>query len=321
MPDVIELADSIFCIDTEQHRPHLAAAFLIGGGGRYAFIESGTSPSVPSLLALLAERGIAREAVDYVMPTHVHLDHAGGAGALLRELPAARLVIHPRGAKHMIDPSKLIAGATAVYGEAALRATYGEILPVPAERVLVADVAPDRDFELTLGGRRLRFIDAPGHAAHHYAIWDERTRGWFSGDVFGLSYREFDHQGRAYLIPTTTPVQFDPEGWRRSLARILERQPAHVYLTHYGRVDAVAALAQELSAGLAAYQAIARSLAHAPERHRRLREALLRHHLDELAARRHPLAAARVAELLDMDLELNAQGLGVWLDREARAAR
>ena len=310
------LDDGIVCIDTEQHRPRMAACYLIGSDGHYAFVESGTSLSVPGLLDTLDELGIARDAVDYVMPTHVHLDHAGGAGALLRELPRARLVIHPRGARHMIDPSRLIAGATAVYGPGAMRATYGEIVPVPEARVVVADVAPDRDFELMLGGRRLQFIDAPGHARHHCAIWDEASRGWFTGDVFGLSYREFDDAEGNYLIPTTSPVQFDPEAWNATLDRLLEKSPAHVYLTHYGRVDTVQALARGLREGLAAYQRIARAHAPAPDRHARLYADLMDYHLEQLRRRGNPLPEARARELLDIDIEVNAQGLEVWLDRQ-----
>lgn len=321
MADYETLDDGIVCIDTAQHRPRMAASYLIGDNGHYAFIESGTSLSVPLLLDALQQRGVPRDAVDYVMPTHVHLDHAGGAGALMRELPNARLVIHPRGARHMIDPSVLIAGATAVYGEAMMRATYGEILPVPKERVLVADVAAGRDFELDVGHRRLTFIDAPGHARHHYAIWDVASRGWFSGDVFGLSYREFDHAGRNYLMPTTSPVQFDPVAWQATLARMLAAHPAHVFLTHYSRIDAVAELADDLRAGLAAYQRIARAHATAPDRHARIYTDLMEFHLDQLRARGNPLPEARQRELLDVDVEINTQGLEVWLDREAGAAR
>jgi glyoxylase-like metal-dependent hydrolase (beta-lactamase superfamily II) len=315
------LNDGIVCIDTAQQRPHMAACYLVGSDGHYAFVESGTSLSVPLLLETLAELGVSREAVDYVMPTHVHLDHAGGAGALMRELPNARLVIHPRGVRHMVDPSVLIAGATAVYGEDAMRATYGEILPVPESRVIVADVATDRDFDLKLGNRPLLFIDAPGHARHHYAIWDEASRGWFTGDVFGLSYREFDHAGRNYLMPTTSPVQFDPVAWETTLARILAPQPAYVYLTHYSRVDAVAELANDLRTGLASYQRIAHANASAPDRHARLYAGLMNFHLGQLRARGNPMDEVRARELLDIDVEINAQGLEVWLDREAGAAR
>lgn len=313
------LNDEIVCIDTHQHRPRMAACYLIGGDGHYAFIESGTSLSVPHLLDVLDELGVSRAAVDYVMPTHVHLDHAGGAGALLRELPNARLVIHPRGARHMIDPSQLIAGATAVYGPEVMRANYGEIVPVPKSRVVVADVAQDRDFSLTLGARELLFIDAPGHARHHYAIWDETSRGWFTGDVFGLSYRDFDDAGRQYLIPTTSPVQFDPEAWEDTLRRLLAKSPAHVYLTHYSRVDAVRELGHDLRAGLAAYQSIASDHADAPDRHARLCAGLMDYHLDQLRRRGNPMPESRARDLLDIDVEINAQGLEVWLDRRAES--
>ncbi|MGH8183970.1 MAG: MBL fold metallo-hydrolase [Rhodanobacteraceae bacterium] len=314
-----ELNDDIVCIDTEQVRPRMAACYLIGSDGHYAFVESGTSLSVPHLLQVLDELGIARTAVDYVMPTHVHLDHAGGAGMLLRELPNARLVIHPRGARHMIDPSQLIAGATAVYGPEAMLATYGEIVPVPESRVVIAEVAAERDFSLTLGSRELLFIDAPGHARHHYAIWDAASRGWFTGDVFGLSYREFDHAGCNYLIPTTSPVQFDPEAWAVTLGRLLAKFPEHVYLTHYSRVDAVQELAGDLREGLTAYQRIAHTHAQAADRHARIYAGLMGFHLEQLRARKNPLPEARARELLDMDAEINAQGLEVWLDREAKA--
>jgi glyoxylase-like metal-dependent hydrolase (beta-lactamase superfamily II) len=320
MPSYQILNDDILTIDTEQVRPQLAACYLIRGGDRYAFVECGTSLSVPAILHVLSERGVARDAVDYVMPTHVHLDHAGGAGALMRELPNARLVIHPRGARHMIDPSRLIAGATAVYGADFMRRMYGEIVPVPEERVIVADVGPERDFSLALGDREFLFIDVPGHARHHYAVWDELSRGWFTGDTFGISYRDFDAPGQSpYMLPTTTPVDFDPPAWEHSLQRLLDKQPAHMYLTHYGRVDDVAARAADLRRGLADYQRMARELADAPARHARLRARLLDYHVQQLRDLHHPLPEARIRELLAPDSEINAQGLEVWLDRQKRA--
>ncbi|MGH8154948.1 MAG: MBL fold metallo-hydrolase [Rhodanobacteraceae bacterium] len=315
-----QLNDDIVCIDTEQHRPGMAACYLIGNEGHYAFVESGTSRSVPHILDALAELGVARTAVDYVMPTHVHLDHAGGTGALIRELPNARLVIHPRGAKHMIDPSRLIAAATAVYGPEVMRATYGEIVPVPEARVIVADVAADRDFTFALGNRPLLFIDAPGHARHHYAIWDATSRGWFTGDVFGVSYRDFDDACGNFIVPPTSPNQFDPAAWEATLRRLLAKSPVHVYLTHYGRVDAVPVLARELREGLSAYQRIARAHAGAPDRHAHIHEGLMDHHLAQLRERRNPQSPARARELLGPDVEVFTQGLETWLDQQAADA-
>ena len=316
-----QLNDDIICIDTEQQRPGLAASYLIGHAGRYAFIDTGTSRSAPSLLRVLDDQGIGRGQVDYVMPTHVHLDHAGGAGALMQALPNARLVIHPRGARHMIDPGKLIAGAAAVYGSEGVRRMYGEVVPVAAARVVVAEVGAGREATFDLGGRPLLLVDAPGHARHHYAIWDALSRGWFTGDSFGVSYREFDWDGRHYLIPTTTPVQFDPPAWLQTLEWLLAESPKYMYLTHYGRVGGVAALAQTLRDSLGAYQRIAREQADTPDRHAHLTAALVNYHLDELSLLDHPMPEIRARQLLAFDTELNAQGLEVWLARQQKIGR
>jgi glyoxylase-like metal-dependent hydrolase (beta-lactamase superfamily II) len=314
-PNTIDYAHNISCIDTEQMRPGLACCYLLRSGDSYAFVECGTSLSVPGLLRVLQRRGIAPEQVAYVMPTHVHLDHAGGTGLLMSRLPNAELVMHPRGARHMIDPTKLIEGAAAVYGAENLAAMYGEILPVPEQRVIVADDG----FRLDFSGRELLFLDAPGHARHHYAIWDAESRGIFSGDVFGLSYREADGPRGPYLFPTTTPVQFEPEAWQRTLDRFLELDPVYVYLTHYGRVGDVRELAQHLRRGIASYELLARQHAAAPDRHAAIKEAITAHALQELKAMSAPLSEQQARELLGFDMELNAQGLEVWLDKQKAA--
>ncbi len=314
-PQTIDYAHHVSCIDTEQQRPGLACCYLMRSGDRYAFVECGTSLSVPGLLRVLEQRGIGVEQVAYVMPTHVHLDHAGGAGLLMSRLPNAQLVIHPRGARHMIDPSKLIEGAAAVYGADQIPAMYGQILPVAEQRVIVAE----DNFRLDFSGRELLFLDAPGHARHHYAIWDAASRGLFSGDVFGLSYREADGPQGPYLFPTTTPVQFEPEAWARTLDRFAQLDPAYVYLTHYGRVGNVPKLAHELRRGIASYERLARHHAAAPERHARIKEAITSHALAELRAMNAPLSEQQARALLEFDMELNAQGLEVWLDKQKAA--
>ncbi len=225
-----QMPSSITCVDTGYFRPRLAACYLIEQGDQAAFVDTGTSRTTPRLLELLRIRSIVPESVAYVMPTHVHLDHAGGAGALMSQLPNAKLVVHPRGARHMIDPSKLIAGAKAVYGDAAFRERFGEIIAVPEERVVIANDG----FTLDLNGRSLLFLDTPGHARHHYSIFDGISKGFFTGDVFGLSYREFDTAAGAFIFPTTTPVQFDPDAWHASLDRLLSYAPELMFLTHFG---------------------------------------------------------------------------------------
>src|SRR5512136_3321565 len=129
----------VYLIDTLHLRPGLAASHLVVDSGRAAFVDTGAGPAAPRLLAALDELGIPRENVDYLFLTHVHLDHAGGAGQLMQALPNAKAILHPRGAPHLIDPTKLIAGSIQVYGEALYRELYGELIPIPAERVLVIE--------------------------------------------------------------------------------------------------------------------------------------------------------------------------------------
>ncbi|WP_119717181.1 MBL fold metallo-hydrolase [Cognatilysobacter tabacisoli] len=307
----MHLPHGITAVDTGFQRPRFDAAYLLVENGRAAFVDCGTNHSQPALLAALAAQGLAPEAVDWLVLTHVHLDHAGGAGALMQALPNATLAVHPRGAPHMVDPARLIAGATAVYGEAEIARSYGSIQPVPAARV--RELA-DGDV-IELAGRPLRCIDTPGHARHHLCVWDEASRGWFSGDTFGLSYREFDVDGRAFVLPTTTPVQFEPDALKASIARLLAASPDSVYLTHYGRVGDVPRLAADLVGQIDAMVAIARAADGTPDRHARIVRELADLYVDRARAHGVAMDAAEVTALLAMDIELNAQGLAVWLDR------
>jgi glyoxylase-like metal-dependent hydrolase (beta-lactamase superfamily II) len=307
-----DFGGGVFAVDTGFQRECFDAAYLLVGDGRAAFVDTGTNHALPRLLGLLETLGLAREAVEAVVPTHVHLDHAGGAGALMQALPKATLWVHPRGARHLIDPSRLYASALGVYGQAEMDRSYGRLVPVAAERVrTTAD-----GLQATIAGRALRFIDTPGHARHHHCIWDEATRGWFTGDTFGLSYREFDTAQGAWITPTCTPVQFEPELLAGSIRRLVEAGPDCIYLTHYGRVRDVPRLAALLLAQLDEIVAIGQRHADAPDRHARLRDDLMAMMQRRLAAHGCTLPAATVETLLALDAELNAQGLAVWLDRE-----
>jgi glyoxylase-like metal-dependent hydrolase (beta-lactamase superfamily II) len=315
LPDFIEsIGAGVYAVDTGFLRPRFDAAYLVVHGGRAAFIDTGTNHAVPRLLAALDAIGLARDAVDYVIPTHVHLDHAGGAGLLMSQLPVATLLAHPRGARHMIDPTALYEGALAVYGPEAMAHSYGRLVGVDAARVCVSHDGMD----VALGGGRvLHLIDTPGHARHHHCIWDATTRGWFTGDAFGLSCREFDSERGAWIVPATPPTQFEPEALRASVQRLLSFAPACMYLTHYGRVDDLPRLATRLLSLLDAMVAIGQSLHHAADRHAALKGALAQLYASSLAE--HGLEpTAAVLELLAMDVELNAQGIAVWLDRQAR---
>jgi len=308
---VTDLGHGVHAIDTGFHRDHFDAAYLVVHAGRAAFIDTGTNFAVARLLGALDALGLARSAVDWVIPTHVHLDHAGGVGLLMQQLPTAQVLVHPRGVRHMVDPSVLWQGATAVYGAAEMERSYGVLQPVPAERVQ----ASSDGMQLSLAGRPLLLAHTPGHAKHHHCIWDAETLGWFTGDTFGLSYREFDTAQGAWIMPTSTPVQFEPEVLAASVQRMLALQPQCMYLTHYGRVGDVQRLGALLLELLQRVVALGRAHRHSVDRHAVLQCGLLAIYADSLAAHGCTLDAARIAELLAMDVELNAQGMAIWLDR------
>ena len=310
-PYVQALDHGIHVIDTGFHRDRFDASYLIVEDGRAAFVDTGTNFAVPRLLGTLEALGLARDAVDFVIPTHVHLDHAGGVGLLMKQLPSAQVWVHPRGARHLISPVALVAGATAVYGEAEMARSYGRIVGVPAARVReTAD-----GMTLSLAGRPLHFLDTPGHARHHHCVWDARTRGFFTGDTFGLSYREFDTAQGPWLLPATTPVQFEPDALKDSVRRMLAFEPQCLYLTHFGRVEDVPRLGAGLLEQIDAMVALGRSLRDAAQRHEALQRGLLELYVERVERHGCSFTRAQIAELLAMDVELNALGMAIWLDR------
>ncbi|WP_110400670.1 MBL fold metallo-hydrolase [Sphaerotilus hippei] len=309
------LGPGLWCIDTGLERDHFDACYLMVDEGRAAFLDTGHNAAVPRLLGALDHLGLGPDSVDWVIPTHVHLDHAGGAGLLMQQLPHARALIHPKGARHLIQPIALIEGAKAVYGAEVMARTYGEIQPIDEQRV----VRSHDEQRIQVGQRELRLIDAPGHANHHHAIWDERSRGWFTGDTYGISYRELDGAAGIFLFPTTTPVQFDPAALRQTTARMAAAHPQWLYLTHYGAVPHDERVARQFQDLLTVFETRTLALADEPVAGR---EAALRHMvgqalLEALRESGSTVSDERAHDVLDFDIQLNAQGLQVWLNRRS----
>ena len=311
--DYKELGYGISCIESGYQRMGLACCYLLESDGQFALIDTGTARTVPMIMELLDKQSITKDQIRYIIPTHVHLDHAGGAGQLMAQCPEAELVIHPYGARHMIEPEKLQAGVIAVYGEAAFKKEFDTLLAIPAARV----IEMEDGMQLNLNGRILSLIDTPGHARHHLSVWDEQSKGLFTGDVFGNGYPEINSTQGRYLMPVTSPVQLDPPVWHQSINKLLSYNPQRVYLTHYGVLETPQQCAKQLHQDLDAYVDIALSLAESSEQRVEKMQAQLRdYHIKNIHTHGCDLSIQDIDYLIGSDLVLCAQGLEVWLQRQ-----
>jgi glyoxylase-like metal-dependent hydrolase (beta-lactamase superfamily II) len=307
---VLEYEHGIVAIDSGQVRPQMAACYLLETDTAVAVVETGNNHSTGRILSVLAHRGRRTEEVGHVIVTHVHLDHAGGAGSLMQQLPNATLVVHPRGARHMIDPSRLEASVRAVYGDEEYERQHGALIGVPEERILVMEDGG----ELQIGRRTLGFMDTPGHARHHFCVWDEASRGWFTGDTFGLSYRDLDTAAGPFIFPTTTPIQFDPPALIDSVGRLMDREPENMYLTHFGGVRDLRRLADDLVDGIRQFAAWGETFEAHPDRSGQIRSAMMTWLVERAREHGVTLSDERLRDLFAGDVELNSQGIEFWLD-------
>jgi len=305
-----DLGHGITLIDAEYIKPGVAALYLMEEDGEVAIIETGTNHSVPLIKAELEAKGLTFDNVRYIIPTHVHLDHAGGAGELMHQCPNAQLVVHPYGARHLIDPSKLEAGTIAVYGEEKFRNLYGKIRPVKASRVIEAPGF----FKLKLNGRKLKFFDTPGHARHHFCVYDKKSQGIFSGDTFGVSYPQITTKQGPFIFATTTPVQFDPGALLQSIDCLTSLEPETMYLTHFGPIKPTPEIIKQLKRTIRKFSNIALDAEHVEgDRVAYIEQQILDYllaTLEEMGCEQSPEFCQKV---LQGDCHLNAQGLDFWL--------
>ncbi len=299
----------IYTIDALYYEPQLASIHLVRSNNRIAIVDTGTQYSVPQVSAALKKLDLNFSDVDYIILTHIHLDHAGGAGALMRLCENAQLVVHPKGARHMADPSKLIAGASAVYGEQEFNRLYGEISPIDVERIYQPGDGETIDF----AGRPLTFIDTPGHANHHHCIIDEQSNSIFTGDTLGVGYRALRNEDHAFIAPTTTPVQFNPDALHNSIDRVMSYTPSTLYLTHYSAVTPSSKIIAGLHEQIDDYIMLTQKAADAGDQF----ETVLAKELNEYLVRRCVNELSNIDEQtarhwIKLDADLNAQGLAFW---------
>ena len=313
---ITRLENGITAVDTDYVRPILDASHLIVESGRAAFVDTGTTNSVPLLLDALGQIDVDVANVDYLFLTHVHLDHAGGAGELLTHLPNAKVIVHPRGARHLSEPQKLVQGTIAVYGQERFEKIYGGVTPIPEDRMIVIEDL--QEFEL--GGRPLQCFFTEGHARHHYCLSDPTSRAVFTGDSFGVSYRELDTEKGPFIFPTSTPIDFDPLEAHKSVDRIMSYEPEQLFLTHYSRVTDLPRLADDMHHGIEFYAWLATG--HTNDRHRTeaIKHGMFDYFLLRLQTHGFTGGPDRVHDILDFDINLNTMGLEVWLERSGSNA-
>ena len=306
--NVMNVVDGISVIDSEYYSKDFAAIYLLKQKNKVAIIETGTNYSVPLVKGALANIGLSFSDVSYIIPTHVHLDHAGGAGLLMKQCQNATLVVHPRGARHLIDPSKLVAGAKAVYGEEKFIEYYGEIIPIDSHRVIEAD----DNFILDFDGRELKFIDTPGHAKHHFCIWDKDTKSMFTGDTFGISYRDLDMDSEVYIFPSTSPVQFDPDALIKSINRIMEFRPERVCLTHFSAIKPTQEIADQLIDGIHFVSNLTEKYISHKDAESIIFNEMMSYFLNGLGKIGNQ-DKDYCSERIELDVKINTQGLIYWL--------
>lgn len=309
---VQELGHGVQMIDLMEGGRRARTGCYVIRGESAAIVEVGSSHAVPRVLAGLQALGLAPEQIEYAIVTHIHLDHSGGAGTLLPSLPNATVVCHPRAQRHLVDPSRLIAGARAVYGDR-LEAEFGEVRPVPAERILVRQDGETLD----LGrGHLLTFYDTPGHAKHHFSVHDPAAGGVFTGDTAGIRYPpEFTGWSETVAYVSSSPADFDLPTLRDSLARLAGLRPDRVYHGHFGVTEpAATAFARTLETA-EAFDRIARA-AYRPGIGWETIAAGLREYI-RTDLRAHGLqAGTETLGALESDVEINAKGLLMALQRE-----
>lgn len=302
-------------IDTEYaDLKQVASAYLIEEEGHGIVVETNTTHAIPKILSVMDNQNVSPSNLDYIIVTHVHLDHAGGAWALLESCPNAVLLAHPKTAKHLIDPSLLIKSATAVYGKENFQKLYGEIKPIPKERVRVME---DGEF-LDWKGHSFEFIYTKGHANHHFCIYDKKLNGVFTGDSFGISYPHLEN-GKSFIFPTTTPTDFDAKEAIHSIDLILGTGASVCYLTHFGVIQNLKQCAEDLKIGLHLCQNAILELKQVPKENRlsfmgKQVELMIKN----LANRNAVILTEKDWSLLRLDVNLNAQGLVYAFERNEK---
>jgi glyoxylase-like metal-dependent hydrolase (beta-lactamase superfamily II) len=315
--DIKKIDSGVYLVDAQyMNRQNYAACYIIVEKNEIALIETNTNFAVPKILKALQELHLDKQQVKYIILTHIHLDHAGGAGLLMKEIPNAQLVLHLRGEKHMVVPEKLIESVKTVYGEQEYNKMYGKILPVKQDRILTIQ----DDTILNLKGRKLYVFETPGHAKHHISVFDRNTKIVFSGDSFGIGYPVFTYKCEQLIFPSTSPTQFDPISAIHSIDKIVGLKPDKICLTHYGVIKDLEYTSKQLKAWIKFLVEKSENLYNSGLRKDRLINALEKLIYSRFSSiinnHRDSYLSEDEKQLIKTDFELNAKGVALYTERK-----
>ena len=309
---VISLGENIYQVDVcDQGVTERTSCYIILAE-KVTIIETGATPGIGRLVEATKSLGVSPEQLAYIIVSHIHLDHSGGTGALLREFPNAQVLVHPRGAKHLIEPSRLINAARQLYG-ASFDVLFGEIYPVPEELVHT----PEDGETLNLGGgRTLTIYHAPGHARHHMILHDPASRGIFSGDCLGCHYPLVSRLiGCPYILPITPPSEFDPAAFMETFDRLAGLNLENVYFTHFGRVADASVIISRNKELVRVFAETGRHVLAAGGGLKEIEEALWSMLWGELSQYGKFDRNNSITEVLATDMGLNAGGIANYFER------
>ena len=314
MTDLFSFDKNIFCFDANYIRQKFAAIHFINQNNKLLIIDTATNHSAKRFLNALQAMNISPEFVEWIILTHVHLDHAGGAGLLMKMCPNARLAVHSRGARHMINPEKLWASVVSVYGKEEAEKQYGKLIPVDENRVVVVGEGEVISFQ----DRRLQIFDAPGHANHHIIIFDEESKSFFTGDAFGIAYPELTNEDGEFIFISSTPTQFEPVKFNITIKKIMEQKPQSCFLTHFSKIINIEKNGYELLKQLDEYVTISQQSRTCDSQQDQIREKLFELLYKKLEKTNLSISRREFGNLLSLDLSLNAQGLEYWNNKTSK---
>ena len=307
-----KLDENTYGIDSFYGSPLHSCVYLVGDSGEYALIDCGTALSAVYILCALERLNIDPKAVKYILPTHVHLDHAGGAGVLCKDMSEAKVYVHPRGHRHLIDPTRLVQGSVVIYGEHMMKFAVGDTQPVPEERCLALEDGQ----VLEVGKLNLLTQFTPGHAKHHCGFFEEKNSNYFTGDVLGNSYEMMTRNGKSLMFLCSAPVDYDGDEWKNSLDKIISLKPKRAGLCHYGVIDNVQQAVDDLKRIIDKNDSLAMkllSIGDDADRRKAVEEMVWGLFWDEFEAYGSPMTREQAEKWMRKDVHISTEGMANWL--------